>query len=116
MCFESSLVTSGNSNNLNSVCYEVVCNKLRKQIIIKIGSSNVVCPGDKVVLQNPDGFKGTITCPEYNLVCSSEVPCNDMIDCINKKSTSIRGTYLYLIGNKLKIKYFLLFLFILYLI
>ena len=116
LCFESSLVTSDSSSNLNSICYEVVCNKLRKQIIIKIGSSNVVCPGDKVVLQNPDGFKGTITCPEYNLVCSSEVPCNDMIDCINKKSTSIRGTYLYLIGNKLKIKYFLLFLFILYLL
>ena len=65
----------------------------------------------RTTLTNIDGFTGSIQCPEYNLVCSSEIPCNDMIDCINKKSTSKRSTYLYLEGNILGLNnFFILFL------
>ena len=113
LCFESSLVprTKSISPNLQSVCYEIECNKLKKEINIKIGSSKVVCPGERTTLTNIDGFTGSIECPEYNLVCSSEIPCNDMIDCINKKSTSKRSTYLYLEGNILGLNnFFILFL------
>ena len=118
LCFESSLVPSTISNipDLQSVCYEIECNKFKKEINIKIGSSKVVCPGERTTLTNIDGFTGSIQCPEYNLVCSSEIPCNDMIDCINKKSTSKRSTYLYLEGNILgNSNIFILFLLYLFL-
>ena len=116
LCFESSLVPSTNSNSdLESVCYEIECNKFKKEINIKIGSSKVVCPGERTTLTNINGFTGSIQCPEYNLICSSEIPCNDMIDCINKKSTSIRSTYLYLKGKILGINNYLI-LFLLYLL
>ena len=101
LCFESSLIPSESSNspNLQSVCYEIECNKFKKEIIIKIGTSKVICPGERTTLTNIGGFNGSIECPEYNLICSSEILCNDMIDCINKKSTSLRSTYLYLEGK-----------------
>jgi len=119
LCFESSLVPSTNfiTPTLQSVCYEIQCNKFKKEIIIKIDESKVVCPGERTTLTNIDGFTGSIECPEYNLVCSSEIPCNNMIDCINKKSTSIRSTYLYLEGNILgRNDFFILFLLYLLLI
>ena len=93
LCFESSLL----SNQNRSICYEVECEKFNKEIIIKINGypNTVTCPGTRELLKNPNGFNGEIMCPDYNLVCSSEVFCNDMLDCINKKSTALRATYLY---------------------
>ena len=110
LCFESSL----NLTDEESICYEVECDKFEKKIIIKIGTLKVICPGNRTLITNPDGFIGNITCPEYNLVCSSEVPCNDMLDCIRKKSTVARSTYLYIKSNKLTINYFCLFFVIIF--
>jgi hypothetical protein len=117
LCFESSLVPSNQDedDDKKSICYKYECDKFKKEIIIKIGTLKVICPKERKELINPDGFKGKIMCPGYNLVCSSEIQCNDMLDCINKKSTSIRNTYLYLISYKLKINiYYLYLIFILY--
>ena len=118
LCFESSLVPSNqNENGERSICYKYECDKFKKEIIVKIGTNKVICPGERKELINPDGFKGKIMCPEYNLVCSSEIQCNSMFDCINKKSTSIRNTYFYLFSFGLKVNlYFLYLIFILYLL
>ena len=120
LCFESSLIPSTSSNSLtlnkNSICYEVECDKFNKEIILKIGSLKIICPGYRIGLTNPDGFYGEIMCPDYNLVCSSEIQCNDMLDCIEKKSTSIRSTYKYLTSFKFDINFFLYFIFLIFLI
>ena len=114
-CFESSLVPKGFSSiKEKSICYEIECDKFEKQIIIKIGSSKVICNETMSSLIGPDEFLGEITCPDYNLVCSAEIQCNDMIDCIKKKSTALRNTYIYIKSNKIKINYSFLYLIIIF--
>ena len=119
LCFESSLIplNEAGSPNEKSICYEIECDKFKKNIIVTIGTLKVVCPRNRETLSNPDGFKGEIVCPDYNLVCSSEIPCNNMLDCIEKKSTAIRSTYVYLFDYSLNNNfYFIYLMLILYLL
>ena len=96
MCFESSLLLN---NNKKSICYKMSCDKENKQIKINIGSTTVICPGNTTVLNNPSGLTGTINCPDYNMICTSDIWCNDMFDCISKKSIADENSYEY-ISNK----------------
>ena len=119
LCFESCLIPISSNlllNKLKSICYSVKCDKFNKEIIIYINTFKVICPGHRTILTNPEGFKGQIVCPEYNLICSSEVQCNDMLDCINKNSRELRYTNDYLQSQKFEINYFLYLIIILYLI
>ena len=99
LCFESSIKNSG----MKSVCYKMVCNPTSKTFSIYIGSKIVNCPGNETVLSNPSGFNGQIKCPDYNLVCTSQVWCNDIFDCIEQKSEADLSTYDYLY-NKLELQ------------
>ena len=82
--------TSANRNKylgvIHPMCYEMICSN--KTLTIKIKNQYIVCPrgGGKVEV-NGD-FQGYIYCPDYNLICTGSVLCNDMFDCIDKKSTS----------------------------
>ena len=120
-CFESSLLPRYSLSNVvstqnRSICYNIECDKFRKEIIIYIDSLKVYCPGNRTVLTNPEGFIGNILCPEYNLVCSSEVQCNDMLDCIIKNSTASRNTYLYLKSKIFEINFIFYLIIVLYFI
>ena len=104
ICFESTLLSSSNilnSNNANklneslSVCYKIGCDRKRKQINVTIGEEIITCPTKGTILRNPKGFFGTIKCPDYNLVCTSEIWCNELFDCIDKKSVADGNTYDY---------------------
>ena len=98
-CFLSSLLPT--SSTLNSkyqaICYKVSCDNINKKIIVNIGSSSVECPTSGGTLNNPSGFNGIIECPKYIDICSSDNNniCNDMFDCLNKKSKSDPDTYIY---------------------
>ena len=90
LCFESSLIPINSQNSIDeliSVCYKVQCNRDKKTVQVYIGSSFVTCPKNGGILSNPNGFKGQIKCPNYDIVCTSEVWCNELFDCIDKKST-----------------------------
>ena len=78
-----------------SVCYEVECDKNKKQTKLLIGNSYITCPTNGSILNNPNGFKGQIKCPDYNLICTSKIWCNELFDCINKKSEADLETYDY---------------------
>ena len=69
------------------------CDRKNKQIKVYILGETVTCPGYETVLNQPNEFNGQVKCPDYNLVCTSEVWCNELFDCINKKSKSVRDTY-----------------------
>ena len=97
-CFESSLVPQNLNIFLNfnySICYEIKCNREKKEIIISIGDKNITCPKYETILTNPNGFTGKLKCPDYNMVCTSEIWCNELFDCIDKKSLSDLDTYTY---------------------
>ena len=89
-CFLSSLSKSSAQNSdfisivVRANCYEIYCSE--KSLTLKIFDDYIVCPraGGKVKVE---GYNGYLLCPDYNLMCSGTEVCNDMFDCIEKKST-----------------------------
>ena len=47
------------------------------------------------LIENPSGFRGKIICPDYNSVCTSEIWCNDPLDCIDKEVKADETSYHY---------------------
>ena len=74
-------------------CYEMFCSKRR--LTIKIGRQYLVCPisGGKVEIKGD--FEGYIYCPDFNLICTGTVMCNDVFDCISSNSTSNENSFNY---------------------
>ena len=96
LCFESSLVPKKYNTQLNytySVCYKMECDWTNKQIKVYIFDTTIICPGYETVLNQTNGFNGQIKCPDFNMVCTSVIWCNELFDCINKKSKANRSTY-----------------------
>jgi hypothetical protein len=65
-----------------------------RSLTIKIHENYILCPraGGKI---NVDGYGGYLLCPDYNLICSGTKICNDMFDCVKKKSTTKSDSYKY---------------------
>ena len=97
-CFLSSLtkntlhISNVYSSVIRAVCYEIFCSS--KSLTVKIFDDYFVCPreGGKVFV---DGYDGYILCPDYYLMCSGTVMCNDIFDCVEKKSETKEDSYLY---------------------
>ena len=96
-CYLSSLMKNeetGNiySNVVRAICYETFCTS--KSLTVKILDIYIVCPrgGGKV---NAEGFIGYFLCPDYNLICSGTVLCNNIFDCAEKKSGIKSSSYIY---------------------
>jgi hypothetical protein len=56
-----------------------------RSLTIQINNDFIVCPraGGKI---NALNYNGYLSCPDYNLICSGSVLCNDMFDCVEKRS------------------------------
>ena len=88
-CALSSLVTKNAENHellsktVRGICYQMYCSD--RSLTIKIHNNYIVCPraGGKISVNNYEGY---LLCPDYNLICSSTVLCNDMFNCVDKKS------------------------------
>ena len=95
-CILSSLSPSGKyklySSVVHSMCYQIFCSSL--SLTIKINNDSIVCPREGGNIK-VEGYDGYIHCPDYNLMCSGTVLCNDMFDCISKKSLVKESSYIY---------------------
>ena len=94
-CYQSSLIKENadiNADVVRAICYESFCSEL--SLTIKINEEYIVCPrsGGKIELE---GYKGFFLCPDYNLICSGKIICNDMFDCVDKKSEVKEESYNY---------------------
>ena len=97
-CFLSSLIKNGTkdieiySSIPRAICYELFCSE--KSLTVQIHDDYIVCPrsGGKIEIE---GYKGYFLCPDYNLMCSGTVICNDMFDCVDKKSEVKNSSYYY---------------------
>ena len=95
-CIMSSLSPSGKYKLYSSVphpmCYQIYCSS--SSLTLQINNDSIVCPreGGNIKVQGYDGF---VHCPDYNLMCSGTVLCNDMFDCIAKKSLVKESSYTY---------------------
>ena len=97
-CYLSSLINKvknlnyNYSNSVRAVCFETFCSS--KSLTVKINNDYIVCPreGGKIQLDEYDGY---FLCPDYKLICSGTVLCNNMFDCVDKKSEIKEDSYLY---------------------
>ena len=97
-CYLSSLVKNTKSNyefyskTVRAVCFETFCSS--KSLTVKINEDYIVCPraGGKINVTNYEGY---LLCPDYNLICSGTVLCNDLFDCVEKGSTIKKDGYKY---------------------
>jgi hypothetical protein len=53
---------------------------------IKINELYIICPRGGGYVKIGRNYTGHILCPDYNLICSQTVPCNNMFDCVEKES------------------------------
>ena len=88
MCFESSI----NLNSYTSICYRMSCDRVNKKILVYIGNRIVECDGEQKIkyVSSSD----TLNCPDYNMICTSDIWCNNMFECIDKESLTDENTYL----------------------
>ena len=95
-CYQSTLIKKNINNTYlkvaRAICYESFCSN--KSLTIKINEDYFVCPraGGKIEV---DGYNGYFLCADYNLICSGTVMCNDMFDCVAKKSEVKEESYVY---------------------
>ena len=93
-CVLSSLLKNDSTleSEYRAVCYEMFCSLYSLTILIK--DNYIVCPraGGKITAEN---FKGYLLCPDYNLICTGTELCNNLFDCIEKKSEEKSDTFIY---------------------
>ena len=66
-----------------AICYQMFCSD--RSLTIQINKDYIVCPRSGGKIKAMD-FDGNLFCPDYNLICSGTVICNDIFDCVEKKS------------------------------
>ena len=95
-------ITKNFEGIIHPICYEMFCSDTT--LTIKIKEQYIACPrqGGKVRLYNNSNFslQGYIYCPDYNLICTGSVLCNDIFDCIKKESISLRPNYTYPVSGE----------------
>ena len=69
---------------IRPTCYEMHCSK--RSLTIIINEQYIVCPRSGGYIRIGGNYEGHILCPDYNLICSQTVPCNNMFDCVEKES------------------------------
>ena len=91
-CVLSSLSKVENDKDVKALCYKMICSS--QSLTIQIGNYYIVCPreGGKIEAKNLDGF---LLCPDYNLICSSSVFCNDLFNCIQNQSYELEESFIY---------------------
>ena len=96
-CMMSNLVLDdGNFSIYGSIfhpmCFPSFCSS--SSLTVLIYDQYIVCPrsGGNVEVK---GYKGKLHCPDYNLICTGTVMCNDLFDCIDKKSEAKDSTFSY---------------------
>ena len=96
-CMMSTLVPNDKKDSIygtifHPMCFPSYCSSLSLTVLIY--DQYIVCPreGGNVEV---NGYSGKLHCPDYNLICTGTVMCNDLFDCIEKKSESKYNTYNY---------------------
>ena len=71
-----------------AICHQYECDYNNKIVYVKINGNKYPCKlrNGQYVVSNILGYEGSLECPEFNNVCTNDIQCFDMIDCISKKS------------------------------
>ena len=86
------------NNIIHSMCYPMFCTN--SSLTIQIYDHFIVCPRGGGKVEVGGEYIGYLFCPDYNLICTGTVMCNDMFDCIENKSLLKENAYSYDYTNK----------------
>ena len=67
---------------IRPTCYQMNCSNL--SLTIRINEQYIVCPRGGGYVNIGGNYEGHILCPDYNLICSQTVLCNNIFDCGKK--------------------------------
>ena len=87
ICIQSSLVNSSDSKlrkyngKKRAMCHEISCNYDNETFTVNIGQTTIDCPTEGGEME-VEGYNGTIKCPPYNRVCTSEIYISDPIKAV----------------------------------
>ena len=85
--------TGNSGKGFQPVCVNATCTNNYLYLTLDEGNS-IICPREGGLVRPADS-EGPILCPDYNLICTGEVYCNSIFDCINKKSRPKNNTFTY---------------------
>ena len=100
-CIFSSVLHDDNQDNsikniLRPTCHKMSCSE--SSLTIQIGGEFIVCPQEGGIIKVGDSdtnYQGYLICPDYNLICTGSELCNNLFDCVVKKSIYKNSTYTY---------------------
>ena len=93
ICIQSSLVKSSDSTltiyngRKRTMCHEISCDYENETFTVNIGDSTIECPTEGGEME-VEGYNGTIKCPPYNRVCTSEIYTGDPIKAVLNEITN----------------------------
>ena len=98
-CVFSSLLKIDDDNQtykglIRPTCYPMICSE--KSLTIQMIDEFIVCPrkGGLIKIGGPfSKYKGYLLCPDYNLICTGTVICNNIFDCALNNSEIIKSDY-----------------------
>ena len=96
ICVLSKASASGTGDSgkpYKAVCVKATCTKTSLYLTLDENNS-ILCPRGGGLIR-PAYTEGPVLCPDYNLICTGEVFCNSIFDCINKKSRPKSNTFTY---------------------
>ena len=99
ICFISSLrkkksLISKSYTKKRTICHQIQCDYSTKSLYVQLNKVKYKCIDNKTISNIP-GYEGSIQCPSFNNVCTSDVQCSDMLDCITKRSLPRMDTFTY---------------------
>ena len=83
---------------VHSMCYPMFCTN--SSLTIQIYDHFVICPRGGGKIEVGGEYTGYLFCPDYNLICTGTVMCNDLFDCVENESLLKDNTYTYDYSNK----------------
>ena len=83
---------------IHSMCYPMFCTN--SSLTIQIYDHFVVCPRGGGKIEVGGEYTGYLFCPDYNLICTGSVICNDLFDCILNESKLKDNAFSYDYSNK----------------
>ena len=100
-CSLTSIIPKNNNgNNMYKIyksfhpsCYPMFCSE--RSLTIQINEQYIVCPREGGKISIGKNYEGFIYCPDYNLICTGTMICNDMFDCVEKNSLIKSNSYDY---------------------
>ena len=104
LCALSSFVKKNNPNyqlytdKFSAVCFKMFCSE--ESLTIQVGEDFFVCPREGGKIESEEYFYGYLLCPDYNLICTAKVVCNNMFDCFTKNLEEKGNTYDYNYDSK----------------